>query len=133
MTGLNNERLSSNDNDVSLLLTAYATGGIIANAAKMLEFDKQTLDVYAALCAKNLYIRALRCGVAYEKKSSSYYSSMDWRSRFEAICAVILSSNLRLFDIASLICRYIDQDCRQKRQNKLFNAEQAVTVSGKVY
>lgn len=49
-------------------MTRCETDDIVAREIKELEYYKQAPGVSAALYAKRLYIKALRCGIVIEEK-----------------------------------------------------------------
>lgn len=69
-TGMYDERSTSSVQVVNYLSTMYATDDIIAYVIGKLGSYKQAPEVSAALHAKRLCTKALRCGIVYKDKKS---------------------------------------------------------------
>lgn len=81
--GLHDGRLSTYVEVVNYLQTTYATDDIIAKAIKELESYEQAPGLFAALYAKIVYTKTLRCGIVCEREKikSSIYEGL-----YNSIC-----------------------------------------------
>lgn len=86
------KRLSSYVEVVNYLLVPYTPDDIIARAIMELEVWKQFPAISAAIYAKKLYAKALRCGIVYEEKRVNALFVEDQTSRFASIGMCIWDS-----------------------------------------